>query len=246
MSRKTAAVIMFSVTAFFFLATQAIASGAGEKTTQFDSSLAKVMVGAGVWNHQGQMLGHVEDVLLGDNGEITYIIVAQNEIQWSDLSAANSDLAWSGDAVRLIPIPYNEVSVRAPERAARELAGGEAYWGSLEPGYQGPSIATNEAYYVHTPGDEAFTGGEVYWGDLPAGSDIRSDVGMQKTYVERRIFVNISEEKLANAPSFKKDEWTKFANSEFKQTVHAYYEEKHPGNEMMEESMPESGGMDGY
>ena len=229
MNSKKGLVSILFFAALLFVTTPAMAYGTGEGMTQAHFYLGKAMVGAEVYSDQGQLLGHVDQVVRGDDGRITYVILAQNAIRWSDLTAQYSTPAWIDTGIRLIPIPYSEVygaSISGVETSARELAEGKPYWGSVAPAFRG--IPTDQGYYVRTPANDAFTQGEVYWGSLPAGS-ISPDVGIQRTFVNHHISVNVSEAKLAKAPSFSPDDWAKFASSQFKQTVNAYFEEGHVG-----------------
>jgi sporulation protein YlmC with PRC-barrel domain len=59
--------------------------------------------------------------------------------------------------------------------------------------------------------------------------------------VDRVVHLDVSKERLATAPSFGRDEWNQFAKADFKQKVHAYYEEENTGTKMMmKESLPAS------
>jgi hypothetical protein len=72
-----------------------------------------------------------------------------------------------------------------------------------------------------------------------SGADVGKTVSLVS--VDRVVYVDVTKERLATAPSFGRDEWNQFAKADFKQKVHAYYEEENPGTKMMmKESMPGS------
>ncbi len=244
MNNKTGVIMTFFVAALFFLATPAFAAVMEGNTTGFNHDLAKVTKGSIVYNDQGQMLGTVNRLVLGDDGRISYIILAQDSIHWSGLTAYYSTPAWVDSGIRLIPIPYDEVRVRhLPDRAAQEFAQGEPFWGTRPVAFESPAMATDHGYWAYTPESvAAVPDGKIFWGLVPPAflSPANPELGVSRTYLNRHVEVNITEEELANAPSFAPNEWAKFANSQqFKNSVHAYYEQQRPGqmypeNEMME------------
>ena len=71
-----------------------------------------------------------------------------------------------------------------------------------------------------------------------SGADVGKTVSLMS--VDRVVYVDVTKERLATAPSFGRDEWNRFAMSDFKQKVHAYYEENAGSQMMMKESMPGS------
>jgi hypothetical protein len=73
-----------------------------------------------------------------------------------------------------------------------------------------------------------------------SSADVNVSESVSFASVSDVVRIDVSQEDLANAPSFGRDEWDNFAKSDFKQKVHAYYEEKHSGKQMMEKSMPPS------
>jgi sporulation protein YlmC with PRC-barrel domain len=232
MNTKFSVIMTLFVAALFFLATPAFAAMTEGNASDLNPDLAKVMKGSIVYNNQGQVLGTVNHVVLGDNGQISYIILARDSVHWGGLTAYYSTPAWVNTGVRLIPIPYNEVTVRRiPDRAAHELAQGEPFYGSRPIAFESPAMPTDHAYWTFTPKSVAMPEGKIFWGSLPPAlfSPAYPDQGTSRTYLNRHVEVNISEEALANAPSFSPNDWAKFANSQFKQTVHAYYEQAHPG-----------------
>ena len=236
MNSKLSVVMILLVAALFFLATPAFAAVTEGKTADLNPDLAKAMVGAVVSNNQGQVLGTINRVVLGDNGQISYIILATDSIHWGGLTAYDSTPAWVNTGVRLIPIPYNEVKVqRLPERAAHELAKGEPFYGTQPMAFVSPAMPADHAYWIHTPKSVAMPEGKAYWGSLSPAfeSPAYPNLGTDRSYLNRHVEVNISEQELANAPSFSPNDWAKFANSQFKNTVHAYYARNHSGQEMM-------------
>lgn len=222
MNRKITTGIVCFMAAFLLLAAQAFAGSMDEKAPAMSSSSAYELAGLRVSNGMGEDLGTIDNVILGEDGRPTYFVVAEDGIYWGDLVAAYQSPAYVETGVRLIPVPASAVKISTPKVSA--MSSGEPYWGDVAAAFQSP--ATTSMAVNFGPETVALATGETYWGDLTvafqdAGAGIHPDI-------ERHfVMTNITREMLAKAPNLSRDEWSKFASSNFQEKVHAYYEEEH-------------------
>jgi len=251
MNKKISTMFMFSIlTVVFFLAIPAFASSMESQMKNIWSQPAAAMIGASVRNNDGHWLGRVENVVTDEDGHPTYLIVGKAETYWGSVAPSYlSPVYWQTDE-RLVPIPVSAV-VHNPETSLNER---EAYQGSLIPWYVNgyyvynpetlaradekgtyardenapflsPTLGKSDDFYVQTPEAVAHSEG-IYWGDLKVSSDAYPNAVMHRTDVNNAIYVNISMERFAKAPSFSGDEWNRFAKSDFQKQTHAYFEEE--------------------